>query len=893
MNGLREDVKTIAQGFSAVGNRLFNRFTIGHTAGNVGVFHQIAAAFFLGKRADGEPISVRIDTEYGIPRRDGEGGLSELGGGGAQRMYDVRHAGRVCSGEERLTQEGVCMKLRLTTLFLTALTTFAQTDSTQILGLLTDASGAVIAGATVTAKHVATGDVRSTTSNESGNYIFPLLSIGEYELTVSAAGFKSEVRTGIVLQLQQKARLDFTLQVGQQVERVEVAASAPLLRTEDATLGSVVENKRIVELPLNGRNFAQLATLMPGVNFGASRMGANGQGTIASVLAMPGQIAGISANGQRDANQNITLDGVVAVDSHHSAMLFSPSIEAIEEFKIQSAVYSAEYGMNSGAQANLAIKSGTNNFHGTGFEFVRNDTFDARGFFLSPTASKNKLRRNQYGGVISGPIVKDRTFFTANYEGRRERRGSPGVTAVPTLAMRNGDFSEIVQQGNRWYPADPNAAVNRAIRGVGANATPFAGNIIPRSLITAASNNLLTAKKGSPFADGGFLPFANQDETARATRSTLNLAGLNNQILDSDQYLGRVDHRFSESDRIFGHYVLVDSTFVDDPLTRVFKTSTDYRAQHFAVGYSKILTPSLLNDLRFGMNRMRVVQGGIQTNTDFTHRDLGLDLRVVADGNRTLTPLEEGVPSISLAGYTGLGSGNPQINKKIVWEGSDNVLWTMGKHNFKFGGLYRANVVDFAGSNQPRGQMSFTADIVGIPDSMAAFLLGIPLSANSAEGMPAGYIRQTKMGLYWLDDFKATSKLTINFGIRWDYFGPVEDAQGKIRTLSFEQGKIQTIGGVLTPMLVPNPNVREALYETNKKQFMPRLGIAYRLNDNTVLRMGGGNFYNAQQTNNFSILNLNPPFSGSAVFQNDRNNPTATITQPFLGSPVTGSPRHC
>ena len=477
------------------------------------------------------------------------------------------------------------MRLRLTTLFLTALTTFAQTDSTQILGLLTDPSGAVIAGATVTAKRVATGDVRSTTSNESGNYIFPLLSIGEYELTVTAAGFKSEVRTGIVLQLQQKARLDFMLQVGQQVERVEVAASAPLLRTEDATLGSVVENKRIVELPLNGRNFAQLATLMPGVNFGASRMGANGQGTIASVLAMPGQIAGISANGQRDANQNITLDGVVAVDSHHSAMLFSPSIEAIEEFKIQSAVYSAEYGMNSGAQANLAIKSGTNQFHGTGFEFVRNDTFDARGFFLSPTVPKNKLRRNQFGGVISGPIVKDRTFFTANYEGRRERRGSPGVTAVPTLAMRNGDFSEILQQGNRWYPADANPAVNRVIRGVGANATPFPGNIIPRSMITAASNNLLTAKKGSPFADGGFLPFPNQDESARANRSTLNLAGLNNQVLDSDQYLGRGDHRFSESDRVFGHYILVDSTFVDDPLTRVFKTYTDYRAQHFAVGY--------------------------------------------------------------------------------------------------------------------------------------------------------------------------------------------------------------------------------------------------------------------------------------------------------------------
>lgn len=764
----------------------------------------------------------------------------------------------------------------------------AQT-ATQILGLVSDSSGAVVAGAKVTAKHIRTGDVRTTTSNDTGNYIFPLLAIGEYELTCTSPGFKSELRTGITLQLQQQARFDFTLSVGQQVETVEVKASSVLLRTEDATLGSVVEHKRIVELPLNGRNFAQLATLMPGVNFGASRMGLNGQGTIASVLAMPGQIAGISANGQRDANQNITLDGVVAVDSHHSAMLFSPSIEAIEEFKIQSAVYSAEFGMNSGAQANLAIKSGANAFHGTAFEFLRNDTFDARGFFLPASQQKNKLRRNQFGGVFSGPIIKDRTFFLGNYEGRRERRGSPSATAVPTLAMRNGDFSEILMPGNRWYPADPNPTLNRAIRGVGST-LPLPGNLIPRSQLNPASLNLLTYKKTSPFAEGGFLPFPNQDPLARSQNSTLNLAGPNNQILDSDQYLGRGDHRFTDNDRVFGHYVIVESRFVDDPLTRVSKTDTDYRAQHFATGYTKILSSNMLNDFRFGMNRMRVIQGGLQTNTDFTHRDLGLDMRVVGDGNRALTAVEEGLPAITIAGYTGIGSGNVQLNKKVVWEASDSVAITRGRHNFKFGGVYRFNIVDFSGSNLPRGQMTFTADISGVPDAMAAFLYGVPLNANSAEGAPSGFIRQTKWGLYWLDDWKATSKLTINFGLRYDYFGPVYDAQGKIRTLSFEQGKIQTVNNVLAPMLFPNPNVNEPIYEVNKRQLMPRLGIAYRFTDTMVLRLGAGNFYNAQQTNNFSILNLNPPFSGSAVFQNDRNTPTATITQPFLGSPVTGSP---
>ena len=314
-------------------------------------------------------------------------------------------------------------------------------------------------GRGVTASRVETGDRRTTTSNETGNYIFPLVDSGTYDITCSASGFKTEIRRNITLELNQKGRIDFQLQIGQQAETVEVSASAPLLKTEDATLGSVVEHKRIIELPLNGRNFAQAATLMPGVVYGSARMGVDGQQTIGT-RAMPGQIVGISANGQRDANQNITLDGVSATDGFKSSMLFVPSIEAIEEFKIQSAVYSAEYGMNSGAQANVAIKSGTNQWHGSAFEFVRNDTFDARGYFLAPNQPKNKLRRNQFGGVLSGPIRRDATFFLVNYEGRRERRGTPARTTVPTLAMREGDLSEILQPGNRWYPRDAQSSRN-------------------------------------------------------------------------------------------------------------------------------------------------------------------------------------------------------------------------------------------------------------------------------------------------------------------------------------------------------------------------------------------------------------------------------------------------
>src|SRR6185436_2222730 len=314
--------------------------------------------------------------------------------------------------------------IRIALLFVFAAGAWAQTASTQILGLVTDATGAAVPGATITARRTETGDVRTTTSNNTGNYIFPLVDSGAYDVTCAAAGFKTEARRGIAIELQQKARVDFQMQVGQQAETIEVTSAAPLLKTEDATLGSVIEHRRIVELPLNGRNFAQAATLMPGVVYGSARMGIDGNSTIGT-RAMPGQIVGLSANGQRDANQNITLDGVSATDGFKSSMLFVPSIEAIEEFKIQSAVYSAEYGMNSGAQANVSIKSGTNRWHGAAFEFLRNDAFDARGFFLAPGQPKNKLRRNQFGGVLGGPIQHDKTFFLVNYEGRRERRGTP------------------------------------------------------------------------------------------------------------------------------------------------------------------------------------------------------------------------------------------------------------------------------------------------------------------------------------------------------------------------------------------------------------------------------------------------------------------------------------
>ena len=314
----------------------------------------------------------------------------------------------------------------------------SQTTSTEILGTVTDSSGAVVPGAKVTLLRTATGERREISTASTGDYSFPLIEIGEYLVRASKEGFKTQEKTGVVVELQQKARVNFELTVGEGSQTVAVEASGVELKTEDAAVGQVIENKRVVELPLNGRNIGALAVLTAGVQFGA-RYGVTDTGNASGGQPIPGRFVSVSANGQRDTNQRITLDGVKATDPVDNAMNFTPSIDAIEEFKVQTGSYSAEYGMNSGAVVQVAFKSGTNQFHGTFYEFLRNDSMDASDYFLNfqlpagtPRTSKNRLRRDQFGAFLSGPVRipkiyngKDRTFWSFSYEGLRETGTKP------------------------------------------------------------------------------------------------------------------------------------------------------------------------------------------------------------------------------------------------------------------------------------------------------------------------------------------------------------------------------------------------------------------------------------------------------------------------------------
>ena len=376
----------------------------------------------------------------------------------------------------------------------------AQSTTQSIEGLVTDTSAAVISNAKVTITNTATGVTSSVLSNSTGNYTFPLVPVGNYDVKAEMAGFKAEEVRGVRVETAAQVRQDFQLQIGAISETVEVAASAVTLNTESANVGGVIENKRIVELPFNGRNVVSLAVLVPGVQFGER----TGRGDGLGGFPIPGAGFSVSANGVRETFQVVSLDGTDAKDPRIHITNFVPSVEALEEFRIQTNAYSAEYGFGGGAVVSMTMKSGSNGLHGTLFEFLRNDKFDAEDYFLNlgvapgaTRAPKNELRRNQFGVVVSGPLIKNKTFWSFDYEGRREVVASVQTAWFPEDVFRAGDFSQLLKP-----PINP--LTGKIVRPPivifdGYTGIPFPNNILPASRIHPGAKNVID--KFLPHAD--------------------------------------------------------------------------------------------------------------------------------------------------------------------------------------------------------------------------------------------------------------------------------------------------------------------------------------------------------------------------------------------------------
>ncbi len=525
----------------------------------------------------------------------------------------------------------------------------AQITTGTILGTVTDNSGAVLPGVVVKVVNLEQGLQRQLTTNEQGDYIFPELPLGSYRLTAQAKAFETIVREGIELHVQDKLRVDLSMKVGNMAETVTVTGTATLVRTEDATQANVLNNKSIVELPLNTRNFSQLALTMPGVVPGIPGS------TLGSTL---GAALGVGANGQREFNNAWNLDGANMNIGFYSWNSFNPSIDAIQEFTIQTALYSAEFGFQSGGNINIAIKSGTNQAHGTLYEFFQNNDMNGRNFFAT---SIPELRQNQFGGTFGGPVYipkvyngKDRTFFFFNYEGLRGQTQAIALDTMPSAAERTGDLS-LTQFGtkNTGATLDP------------LNGAPFPGNIIPTARIASQALKILP-----------FFPLPNVFGP-----TSYNYYAVGPQPNKVNEEIVRIDHRIGNKDTLFGHYAQNSLFKPAAELIPGFFTTSTYASHNAAINYTHIFTPRTLNNFQVSFNRSFVTQTDPRTNTNFSIQQT-LGISGIPAAGKT-----DGFPNIAIQNFTTIGdpTNSPLTQPDEVWQFTDNLTMERGRHHLKAG----------------------------------------------------------------------------------------------------------------------------------------------------------------------------------------------------------------
>ena len=744
----------------------------------------------------------------------------------------------------------------------------AQQPTADVTGLISDASGAAVQGAGIEIVNIDTGLRWETTSNETGNYVFTSLPPGNYRINIKKPGFEAAARSAFELTVGQRARMDFQLKVGNVSDTVEVTGSAPILESETSSMGQTITTKPINDLPLNGRNFLQLAKLSMGV----MEPKPGDRGTAGGSFV---------ANGVRAQFNNFMLDGVdnnakIVDQQNSSPVVIQPSVDALQEFRVETNNYSAEYGYSAGAVVNATIKSGTNAFHGTAFEFLRNDALDARNYFASPTARKPVLQQNQYGGVIGGPMVKNRAFFFGSYEGTRINRGSTIVTTVPTAALRTGDFT------GQPTIYDPDTSVPA---GATFARTAFLNNKIPSIRLDPAALKLLAVLPLPTIANATSNNFVvSPTNTNRAKRADL-----------------KGDLQLSQADSLFARYSFFTAqTVTHGPFAPPLIGSTNFQTapkdnigNGAAIGETHVFRPTLLNDARIGYNRIQDFLSPFVT--DNVNSQFGL-------GGIPIQPGVTGLPALTISGFASLGEATFLPNDKIseTITAQDHIAWTTGKHFIKLGADYRWVRSWFKISSSARGAYTFNGAFTQNPQKtagsgsgLADFLLGIPSSA-SLSNLNTGDIRYGYWGGYVQDDWKLTSKLTLNLGVRYELWTqPVErhDQQANFliadSKLIFPNNKVPP--GVPASLVenIPDGIGSRSLMKTDINNFAPRLGLVYQLQPTLVIRIGAGIFFADDPANGASSrLVSNPPFFQNNSYTTDQINPILFLSTGFPANAI-------
>jgi Carboxypeptidase regulatory-like domain len=738
---------------------------------------------------------------------------------------------------------------------------FAQQDMGVITGLVTDATGATVGGARVTATNTETNEKREVETQVTGTYTIGPLRLGTYSVSVEKSGFKKELWSGIVLHAQDRVRADFKLSLGQVAETVSVTGEAPILQAESSSLGAVVNQREVRGLPLNGRNFQQLAWLSAGVT---------------AATQSRDKTSGFNSNGQQTTQNNFIMDGVdnnnnVMGMQDRKAQVIIPSLDAVSEFKVETSNYSAEFGRNTGAVMIVSIKSGSNSLHGTAYEYVRNDVFDSRDTFNSLAgadgkAHPTKLRQNQYGGTAGGPVLRNRTFFFASYERFTQNNGQTTSGIVPTAAEKQGIFPTSL------------AIIKDPLSG-----QPFPGNQIPQARWDATAAKLLPLWPAPNFA---------------GTNSRNNFVSNPPSTVKRDNIDTRIDHNFSDKDKIFGRFSRqgftsdVESIFPEPARGgdgNTFSINTN-PAHSVAFSYTRILRPTLVNEFRYGFVRQLVNLHEL-TNQPLSELTAQYGIKGIP-GNGSLF----GLPLFTLnggIGFQGLGEPGSMPNFKIhqVHQYLDNVSWNRGNHNFKFGTDLHWQRSDILGGNNSHGQFQFNGTFTGV--SLADFLLGMSSQANLTTAL-IGQMRFRNYMFYAQDDWKIRPRLTLNLGLRYEFTTPWWEKHNNMNTLILDPGP--KFGTIQAAGYCGDSISCRSLSDLNTLNFGPRAGLAYQLNNRTVLRAGAGLFFggqgalgaNGRQINNF-------PYNRSATVQSAGARPALILSDGFppllqtVGTPPANS----
>lgn len=737
---------------------------------------------------------------------------------------------------------------------LSCLVTHAQTTAGSIVGKITDSSGAVVPNAAVTIANVGTGITNKTTSDGEGNYVVTPLPPGAYTVTVEAPGFKKSVNSGIQLNVQDRIGVNIALEVGQVSDTVEVSGAAPALQTDSSYLGQVVDSKKIVDLPLNGRYFTRLAVLTAGTL--PTAPGARDERT-----------GGFSSNGVRPYQNNYLLDGIdnnsLSQDlTNESSFVYGPSPDAISEFRVQTNSMSAEFGRAGGAVMNVNIKSGTNQLHGSVFEFLRNSKLDAKNFFDPPESPIPAFKMNQFGAAIGGPVKlpgydgRNRTFFFGDYQGTRIRTGQTFLATVAPTAWKNGDFSG-------FNPIlDPDTAT---IQNGNVVRQPFPGNAIPTARFDPVATKLI-AWMPTPNVAGS------ASEAGVANNYLTNPIEPNN----SDQGDVRIDHKISDRDSIFGRFSMANQSLtppspIPPPLGGAAFSSGDWinKTRSVALSETHIFSPRVVNEFRAGYTRLQTQR--LQFNSgDNLSSQIGLPGIPFTNGNG-------GLPRFDLDGLDSFGSATYQPTSEFqnVFHILDSLSVIKGRHTLKFGVEWKPQVnFSILQPPTPRGRFHFTGDFSRDPNdrantgmAFADFLLGRMTSSSLASFINDTF-QQPGYFLYAQDDVKLTKKLTLNIGLRYEFISMPKERRDALASYNIATGTLDIPGrsdplpSSFFPEIAVNRNAPRQLVPQDHNNFAPRIGFAYQVTSKTVIRSGYGVFYSSYESGPLSIPNPgnNPPY---------------------------------